>query len=65
MDKLNKDELSFLCDLLLSLLNSYQRDISLLDKSSLSYDDDLELIKDKYNFICRIWAKLGLISIVD
>lgn len=65
MDKLTNDELSFICDLLLSLLNSYQRDLSLLDKSSCSYDSDIELIKDKYNFVVRVWAKLGVLSFVD
>lgn len=65
MDKLTKDELCFISDLLLSLLNSYHREISLLDKSLDSYDRDLVSIKDKYNFVVRIWAKLGCISIVD
>lgn len=60
MDKLTKDELCFISDLLLSLLNSYHREISLLDKSLDSYDRDLVSIKDKYNFVVRIWAKLGV-----
>lgn len=65
MDKLNNEELSFLFNLLLSLLNSYQRDISLLDSSSNSYDIDLEVIKNKYNFVVGIWNKLGCCSFVD
>ena len=65
MDKLTKDELCFIADLLLSLLNSYQREISMLDSSLDSYDSDLVSIKDKYNFVVRIWAKLGVLSIVD
>lgn len=63
MVRFTYDELIFLSDLMLTLLNSYQRDISLLDKSSFSYDFDLDFIKDKYNFVLKIYSKLGALHV--
>lgn len=53
------DEIFVLKGVLFGYLSNLQRDIKLLDKNDPFFDSNLDNIKNLYNYILRIYNKLG------
>lgn len=56
---LSHDEKYFLWKILFDYLVDLLRSIDKLDINDSSYDSQLDSIKEKYNFVFRIYFKLG------
>lgn len=59
VNNLTIDQIVVLKSVLFSYLTNLEREIKSLDKSDPFYDKNLDSIKNHYNYIFRIYSKLG------